>query len=255
MADLVGSAMTLASLLLAVVQAAKDVQSYKQQSKRLAARVSMLKDTMLMKASKSSTAEAIVRDLLLNIKDFLSKLQIKRPLLKIIYNRDITAQSTEFGVALNELKGDLDFCYNAQCTAENLDDARDDFEYAQIINTLTMPQSAAEQINKQLQLEAPPELRGFVEIDFNLLHAGRPLGEGSFGTVSLSNWSGMAVASAATVLSATATCSRSAAAAVSPLLASAAASAASATALSFSTLPAFKSASLLSGASCDSFSS
>jgi Protein tyrosine and serine/threonine kinase len=194
MADLVGSTMMLANLLLAVVNAARTVQSFKQQSKRFAERVNMLKDTLLTKAS-SPSAEALVRDLLLRIADFLAKLQTKKPLLKLMYHREITAQFAEFGASLAELQGDLDFCYNAPVyAAENLLDARDDFEQAQITNKSMMPEAVAEQTNKQLQLEAPPELRGFLEIDFDLLQRGQHLGEGSFGVVFKSSWSGMAVA-------------------------------------------------------------
>jgi Protein tyrosine and serine/threonine kinase len=195
--DVVQSAASLAGLVLAVVTIAQSVQQYKHFSKRLGQRVNMLQGPVLQKASYSTHAETMARELLSEIEAFLLKLKIKKPLRKMLHHKEISQQFVDFGSRLSELMVDLDFCYVEPqvVLAENVEDARDDFEYAQILNKQLLPVADAVVTNKQLQLEASAaKLTGFLEIDFNLLPQGQQLGQGSFGIVFKSSWSGMPVA-------------------------------------------------------------
>jgi tRNA A-37 threonylcarbamoyl transferase component Bud32 len=190
-----GVAVQLAQLLEKVYAAAQLVQSNRAASSRLSSRFKASQAALIQSATKSPTVAAAADALLSEVLAYLQKLNIKEPLLLFEAHANTVSTFKRFNEELLRLIGEVSALSVQQQKAENLQDARSDFDLAQAINRQTLSADAAKLANKQLQLRASAVgFTGFVEVDFDTLELGRSLGEGSFGSVYRSQWCDMLVA-------------------------------------------------------------
>jgi serine/threonine protein kinase len=173
--------------------ASEGVKAHRRLSQRLKERVKRLEEPLHNKASAVPEFAAAATELLNQIAKFLAQHKEKKPILRFVFYQQIIADFDDFGKRLSELVGDVQFAGEID-RAEQRQVELDDFDEQQSTNRDLLPLAEAEQANKCLQLEAPKEFTGFVEIDSKDFQQGAKLGAGSLGIVYRSKWKGMEVA-------------------------------------------------------------
>jgi predicted Ser/Thr protein kinase len=195
MAGLAGELRSLCKVFAEIAKAVEAVQSFKQQSKSLGGRIAMVGAELEQRGQISAAATLHVKDYLSRVKAFLINFHTKQIIKKFVFYNRITAEFHSYNRDLDTLIKDLQFVAAATTNQTLLDEAaRDDFIQQQVTNRQMMPARESIMVNKQLQLEAPVEFTGFLEIDFDVLQLGELLGEGTFGSVYQSKWNSKDVA-------------------------------------------------------------
>jgi hypothetical protein len=183
-----------ASTLLTVFQklyaAAEGVQVNKKHCKRLTERVRCIEHPLLAKAQASEQVHAMAVRVLTEITEFLLGFNAAKAMFHWCDHRSNTTALNDLSNSLTSLLGDVALI----AISVQLQDERDDFEQQQIINKQQLPIAQAEEVNKRLQLDAPEDFIGFLEIDYGKLRQGRELGLGGFAVVFKSIWQGKDVA-------------------------------------------------------------
>jgi tRNA A-37 threonylcarbamoyl transferase component Bud32 len=184
----------IVELCIFISEAADAVKSQKSRSRRLKERIHRLEPHLLQKAKSAPAFTQTCIELLEAIGDFLNQLKHTKVMEDFVNHQQVTASFANFDERLNELVADVHSVDAAAVApADLLQDQVDDFEAQQAINRDLLPSGRAQEVNKQLQNEAPEEFTGFVEIDFNTLILENLLGEGTFGIVHKGKWSGESV--------------------------------------------------------------
>jgi serine/threonine protein kinase len=184
--------------VLDVFDAAQKVKAYPHSSQRLAVRAATLEKALLVEAKSSTGIADAIKQLMIQIICFMQGLDKREPVTEFVQHTNTIAEFKQLTEKLSYITENLTVPWtDEQCAIEDLDDTRNDFDQVQMLNTEQMDDlEKADEINKQLQFEQPPELRAFNEIDYNVLRRGShwQSGIGSFGTVFKSRWNDQEVA-------------------------------------------------------------
>eukprot|EP00953_Heterococcus_sp_UTEX-ZZ885_P012826 7335-Heterococcus_DN1.PRE.1 len=112
---MVDAAAGVAQLVIRIGQGARNAQSYKKQSMRLAGRVTLLGNKLMQKASSAGEVQ-VVESLLSRIDAFLKQVEAGRPWYKRLF-KSTAAIYRHFNEEINVVMSDLDFA-DGRCPVE-----------------------------------------------------------------------------------------------------------------------------------------
>jgi tRNA A-37 threonylcarbamoyl transferase component Bud32 len=175
-------------------------------SARLAQRVELFCGpvTHYLMRNPNALLDQIVVDLLQAIEVHLDGLKHKWRITQLVQHQEITNHFMQLNEQLNQLTGHMAMIQGVHflpvdssprdATAEDNCDKVEDFTQMQQNNLEMIPDDQVEEINRGLQLGAPFDFKGFIEIDYNLIKKDLVLHKGSSDTIYRAKLEGLDVA-------------------------------------------------------------